>query len=44
MTDLTLDREILHYQGGLETNSLINIIEPGADSNNETNEPTLIHH
>ncbi len=27
MTDLTLDREILQYQGGLEENSLINILE-----------------
>ncbi len=44
MTDLTLDREILQYQGGLEANSLINILKTDGDSNDDTNEPTLIHH
>ncbi len=29
---------------GLVINSLINILEPDADSNDDTNEPTLIHH
>ncbi len=44
MADSSLDRDILQYQGGLVTNSLINILEPDADSNNDTNEPTLIPH
>ncbi len=44
MTDLTLDREILQYQGHLEANSLINILETDGHSNDDTNETTLIHH
>ncbi len=44
MTDLTLDRDICQYQIGLETNSLINIVEPDTDSNDDTNEPTLVSH
>ncbi len=42
MADSSLDRDILQYEGGLVTNSLINILEPDADSNDDTNEPTLI--
>ncbi len=44
MTDLTLDGEILQYQGGLEANSLINILKTDGDSIDDTNEPTLIRH
>ncbi len=44
MTDLTLDREILQYQGGLAAKSLINILKTDGDSNDDTNEPTLIRH
>ncbi len=37
MADSSLDRDILQYQGGLITNSLINILEPDVDSNDDTN-------
>ncbi len=44
MADSSLDTDILQYQGGLVTNSLINILEPDPDSSDDTNEPTLIRH
>ncbi len=44
MTDLTLDREILQYQGGLEAKSLLNILKTVGDSKDDTDEPTLIRY
>ncbi len=45
MTDMSLDESFLHYQGGVEKNSLIHILEPDIDADdNQHDEPDIIHH
>ncbi len=41
---MSLDEVFLKYQGGVENNSLINIIEPSTDTNDESEQPQIIRH
>ncbi len=41
---MSLDEAFLKYQGGVENNSLINIIEPSTDTNDESEQPLIISH
>ncbi len=43
-TDMSLDEAFLKYQGGVENNSLINIIEPSTDTNEESEQRQIIRH
>ncbi len=41
---MSLDDTFLKYQGGVDNNSLINIIESSTDTNDESEQPQIICH
>ncbi len=41
---MSLNEAFLKYQGGVDNNSLINIIEPSTDTNDESEPSQIIRH